>query len=84
GIPAGGGGKKMIPGRGGGGCSGTIIFCLWALLGCVIEHSCGAEALADYFRSKLSDKPTIASLCLGAVFLGIPVLFGGVSYTHCP
>lgn len=53
----------------------TIIIGLGAMLGRMIEHSGGAESLANYFSHKLGDKRTIAALTLAAFFLGIPVFF---------
>ncbi|WP_252965793.1 SLC13 family permease, partial [Shigella sonnei] len=53
----------------------TIIIGLGAMLGRMIEHSGGAESLANYFSRKLGDKRTIAALTLAAFFLGIPVFF---------
>ncbi|KEL91610.1 inner membrane permease ygbN [Escherichia coli 6-175-07_S3_C1] len=75
GIPAGGGGGVMIAGMGGVLGSVTIIIGLGAMLGRMIEHSGGAESLANYFSRKLGDKRTIAALTLAAFFLGIPVFF---------
>ncbi len=75
GIPAGGVGKVMIAGMGGVLGSVTIIIGLGAMLGRMIEHSGGAESLANYFSRKLGDKRTIAALTLAAFFLGIPVFF---------
>ena len=73
GIPAGEVGKVMIAGMGGVLGSVTIIIGLGAMLGRMIEHSGGAESLANYFSRKLGDKRTIAALTLAAFFLGIPV-----------
>lgn len=75
GIPAGEVGKVMIAGMGGVLGSVTIIIGLGAMLGRMIEHSGGAESLANYFSRKLGDKRTIAALTLAAFFLGIPVFF---------
>ncbi|CAM8293019.1 TPA: GntP family transporter [Escherichia coli] len=75
GIPAGEVGKEMIAGMGGVLGSVTIIIGLGAMLGRMIEHSGGAESLANYFSRKLGDKRTIAALTLAAFFLGIPVFF---------
>ncbi|EDX36131.1 TPA: GntP family transporter [Shigella dysenteriae] len=75
GIPAGEVGKVMIAGIGGVLGSVTIIIGLGAMLGRMIEHSGGAESLANYFSRKLGDKRTIAALTLAAFFLGIPVFF---------
>ena len=75
GIPAGEVGKVMIAGMGGVLGSVTIIIGLGAMLGRMIEHSGGAESLANYFSRKLGDKRTIAALTLVAFFLGIPVFF---------
>ncbi|EOK4482198.1 GntP family transporter [Escherichia coli] len=75
GIPAGEVGKVMIAGMGGVLGSATIIIGLGAMLGRMIEHSGGAESLANYFSRKLGDKRTIAALTLAAFFLGIPVFF---------
>ncbi|WP_128869238.1 GntP family transporter [Shigella boydii] len=75
GIPAGEVGKVMIAGIGGVLGSVTIIIGLGAMLGRMIEHSGGAESLANYFSRKLGDKRTIATLTLAAFFLGIPVFF---------
>ncbi|HAN7746008.1 TPA: GntP family transporter [Escherichia coli] len=74
-IPAGEVGKVMIAGMGGVLGSVTIIIGLGAMLGRMIEHSGGAESLANYFSRKLGDKRTIAALTLAAFFLGIPVFF---------
>ncbi|HDQ6879051.1 TPA: GntP family transporter [Escherichia coli O174:H8] len=75
GIPAGEVGKVMIAEMGGVLGSVTIIIGLGAMLGRMIEHSGGAESLANYFSRKLGDKRTIAALTLAAFFLGIPVFF---------
>ena len=75
GIPAGEVGKVKIAGTGGVLGSATIIIGLGAMLGRMIEHSGGAESLANYFSRKLGDKRTIAALTLAAFFLGIPVFF---------
>ena len=75
GIPAGEVGKVMIAGMGCVLGSVTIIIGLGAMLGRMIEHSGGAESLANYFSRKLGDKRTIAALTLAAFFLGIPVFF---------
>ena len=75
GIPTGEVGKVMIAGMGGVLGSVTIIIGLGAMLGRMIEHSGGAESLANYFSRKLGDKRTIAALTLAAFFLGIPVFF---------
>lgn len=75
GIPAGEVGKVMIAGMGGVLGSVTIIIGLGAMLGRMIEHSGGAESLANYFSRKLGDKRTIAALTLAAFLLGIPVFF---------
>ncbi|EJP4388065.1 GntP family transporter [Escherichia coli] len=75
GIPADEVGKVMIAGMGGVLGSVTIIIGLGAMLGRMIEHSGGAESLANYFSRKLGDKRTIAALTLAAFFLGIPVFF---------
>lgn len=75
GIPAGEVGKVMIAGMGGVLGSVTIIIGLGAMLGRMIEHSGGAESLANYFSRKFGDKRTIAALTLAAFFLGIPVFF---------
>lgn len=64
GIPAGEVGKVMIAGMGGVLGSVTIIIGLGAMLGRMIEHSGGAESLANYFSRKLGDKRTIAALTL--------------------
>lgn len=69
GIPAGEVGKVMIAGMGGVLGSVTIIIGLGAMLGRMIEHSGGAESLANYFSRKLGDKRTIAALTLAAFFL---------------
>lgn len=61
GIPAGEVGKVMIAGMGGVLGSVTIIIGLGAMLGRMIEHSGGAESLANYFSRKLGDKRTIAA-----------------------
>ncbi len=75
GIPAGEVGKVMIAGMGGVLGSVTIIIGLGAMLGRMIEHTGGAESLANYLSRKLGDKRTIAALTLAAFFLGIPVFF---------
>lgn len=75
GIPAGDVTKVMIAGMGGVLGSVTIIIGLGAMLGRMIEHSGGAESLANYFSHKLGAKRTIAALTLAAFFLGIPVFF---------
>ncbi|HCA9017222.1 TPA: GntP family transporter, partial [Klebsiella pneumoniae] len=75
GIPAGDVSKVMIAGMGGVLGSVTIIIGLGAMLGRMIEHSGGAESLANYFSQKLGSKRTIAALTLAAFFLGIPVFF---------
>ena len=72
GIPAGEVGKVMIAGMGGVLGSVTIIIGLGAMLGRMIEHSGGAESLANYFSRKLGDKRTIAALTLALKF-GLPV-----------
>ena len=72
GIPAGEVGKVMIAGMGGVLGSVTIIIGLGAMLGRMIEHSGGAESLANYFSRKLGDKRTIAALTLAAFFLAFP------------
>ena len=82
GIPAGEVGKVMIAGMGGVLGSVTIIIGLGAMLGRMIEHSGGAESLANYFSRKLGDKRTIAALTLAAFFLGIPVLPRLPKYRH--
>lgn len=75
GIPAGDVSKVMIAGMGGVLGSVTIIIGLGAMLGRMIEHSGGAESLAQYFSRKLGEKRTVAALTLAAFFLGIPVFF---------
>lgn len=87
GIPAGEVGKVMIAGMGGVLGSVTIIIGLGAMLGRMIEHSGGAESLANYFSRKLGDKRTIAALTLAAVFpssLMSALLFLRQSFTVLP
>lgn len=75
GIPAGEVMKVMTAGMGGVLGSITIIIGLGAMLGRMIEHSGGAESLANYFSKKLGPKRTIAALTVAAFILGIPVFF---------
>lgn len=67
--------KVMTAGMGGVLGSITIIIGLGAMLGRMIEHSGGAESLADYFSKKLGPKRTVAALTIAAFILGIPVFF---------
>jgi GntP family gluconate:H+ symporter len=53
----------------------TIIIGLGAMLGRMIEHSGGAESLAQRFSKALGPKRTIAALTSAAFVLGIPVFF---------
>nr|WP_311207530.1 hypothetical protein [Escherichia coli] len=76
GIPAGEVGKVMIAGMGGVLGSVTIIIGLGAMLGRMIEHSGGAESLANYFSRKLGDKRTIAALTLAAFFCNFAFFSG--------
>lgn len=90
GIPAGEVGKVMIAGMGGVLGSVTIIIGLGAMLGRMIEHSGGAESLANYFSRKLGDKRTIAALTLAAFSSVFPsslmsaLLFLRQSFTVLP
>jgi GntP family gluconate:H+ symporter len=53
----------------------TIIIGLGAMLGRMIEHSGGAESLAQRFSKALGPKRTVAALTIAAFILGIPVFF---------
>ncbi|HFK7188686.1 GntP family transporter [Serratia odorifera] len=75
GIPTGEVMKVMTAGMGGVLGSVTIIIGLGAMLGRMIEHSGGAESLAQRFSQALGPKRTIAALTLAAFILGIPVFF---------
>jgi GntP family gluconate:H+ symporter len=67
--------KVMTAGMGGVLGSVTIIIGLGAMLGRMIEHSGGAESLAQRFSKALGPKRTIAALTSAAFVLGIPVFF---------
>ncbi|MHA7847683.1 GntP family transporter [Serratia sp. D1N4] len=75
GIPTGEVMKVMTAGMGGVLGSVTIIIGLGAMLGRMIEHSGGAESLAQRFSKALGPKRTIAALTIAAFILGIPVFF---------
>lgn len=75
GIPTGEVMKVMTAGMGGVLGSVTIIIGLGAMLGRMIEHSGGAESLAQRFSKTLGPKRTIAALTMAAFILGIPVFF---------
>lgn len=75
GIPTGEVMKVMTSGMGGVLGSVTIIIGLGAMLGRMIEHSGGAESLAQRFSQALGPKRTIAALTSAAFVLGIPVFF---------
>lgn len=75
GIPTGEVMKVMTAGMGGILGSVTIIIGLGAMLGRMIEHSGGAESLAQRFSKALGPKRTIAALTIAAFILGIPVFF---------
>ncbi|MDQ7770994.1 SLC13 family permease, partial [Serratia nevei] len=75
GIPTGEVMKVMTAGMGGVLGSVTIIIGLGAMLGRMIEHSGGAESLAQRFSQGLGPKRTVAALTLAAFILGIPVFF---------
>lgn len=75
GIPTGEVMKVMTAGMGGVLGSVTIIIGLGAMLGRMIEHSGGAESLAQRFSQALGPKRTIAALTSAAFILGIPVFF---------
>ncbi|WP_337263891.1 MULTISPECIES: GntP family transporter [unclassified Serratia (in: enterobacteria)] len=75
GIPTGEVMKVMTAGMGGVLGSVTIIIGLGAMLGRMIEHSGGAESLAQRFSKALGPKRTIAALTMAAFILGIPVFF---------
>lgn len=75
GIPTGEVMKVMTAGMGGVLGSVTIIIGLGAMLGRMIEHSGGAESLAQRFSKALGPKRTVAALTLAAFILGIPVFF---------
>ncbi|AHG21787.1 transporter [Chania multitudinisentens RB-25] len=75
GIPTGEIMKVITAGMGGVLGSVTIIIGLGAMLGRMIEHSGGAESLAQCFSKALGPKHTIAALTIAAFILGIPVFF---------
>jgi len=75
GIPSGEVMKVMTAGMGGVLGSVTIIIGLGAMLGRMIEHSGGAESLAQRFSKALGPKRTVAALTIAAFILGIPVFF---------
>jgi gluconate:H+ symporter, GntP family len=75
GIPTGEVMKVMTAGMGGVLGSVTIIIGLGAMLGRMIEHSGGAESLAQRFSKALGPKHTVAALTIAAFILGIPVFF---------
>lgn len=75
GIPTGEVMKVMTAGMGGVLGSVTIIIGLGAMLGRMIEHSGGAESLAQRFSKALGPKRTVAALTIAAFILGIPVFF---------
>ncbi|MGB8665963.1 MAG: GntP family transporter [Serratia inhibens] len=75
GIPTGEIMKVMTAGMGGVLGSVTIIIGLGAMLGRMIEHSGGAESLAQRFSKALGPKRTVAALTIAAFILGIPVFF---------
>lgn len=75
GIPTGEVMKVMTAGMGGVLGSVTIIIGLGAMLGSMIEHSGGAESLAQRFSKVMGPKHTIAALTIAAFILGIPVFF---------
>lgn len=75
GIPTGEVMKVMTAGMGGVLGSVTIIIGLGAMLGRMLEHSGGAESLAQRFSQGLGPKHTVAALTLAAFILGIPVFF---------
>lgn len=75
GIPTGEVMKVMTAGMGGVLGSVTIIIGLGAMLGSMIEHSGGAESLAQRFSKAMGPKHTIAALTIAAFILGIPVFF---------
>lgn len=75
GIPTGEVMKVMTAGMGGVLGSVTIIIGLGAMLGRMIEHSGGAESLAQRFSQGLGPKHTVAALTLAAFILGVPVFF---------
>ncbi|MGO4743695.1 GntP family transporter [Serratia quinivorans] len=75
GIPTGEVMKVMTAGMGGVLGSVTIIIGLGAMLGRMIEHSGGAESLAQRFSKAMGPKRTVAALTLAAFILGIPVFF---------
>lgn len=75
GIPTGEVMKVMTAGMGGVLGSVTIIIGLSAMLGRMIEHSGGAESLAQRFSKALGPKHTVAALTIAAFILGIPVFF---------
>ncbi|AGB81724.1 gluconate transporter [Serratia sp. FGI94] len=75
GIPTGEVMGVMTAGMGGVLGSVTIIIGLGAMLGRMIEHSGGAESLAQRFSQALGPKRTVAALTMAAFILGIPVFF---------
>lgn len=75
GIPSGEVMKVMTNGMGAVLGSVTIIIGLGAMLGRMIEHSGGADSLANYFGKTLGEKRTVAALTIAAFILGIPVFF---------
>jgi gluconate:H+ symporter, GntP family len=75
GIPTGEVMKVMTAGMGAVLGSVTIIIGLGAMLGRMIEHSGGAESLAQRFSKALGPKHTVAALTIAAFILGIPVFF---------
>lgn len=75
GIPTGEVMKVMTAGMSGVLGSVTIIIGLGAMLGRMIEHSGGAESLAQRFSKALGPKHTVAALTIAAFILGIPVFF---------
>lgn len=75
GIPTGEVMKVMTAGMGGVLGSVTIIIGLGAMLGRMIEHSGGAESLAQRFSKALGPKHTVAALTIAAFILGIPLFF---------
>ncbi|WP_140920572.1 GntP family transporter [Limnobaculum xujianqingii] len=75
GIPTGDVMKVMTAGMGSVLGSVTIIIGLGAMFGRMIEHSGGAESLAESFSKKLGPTRTVAALTIAAFILGIPVFF---------
>ncbi|VEH05740.1 GntP family transporter [Corynebacterium kutscheri] len=53
----------------------VVVVGLGAMLGRMIEVSGGAEAVAQYFTTKLGPKKVVAAVTLAAFVLGIPVFF---------